>query len=239
MNANAQTQPIPYTLNERRSVMISAALGYWLDFYDLIIIAFLIPAIQKSLGISLPEAGAITSLTLLGSVAGGIFFGWLGDKIGRKPALLWTLAVFAVGSVLSAFAWNFQSLLVFRFIAGIGIGGEWAAGMVLFNEVWDPKKRGLGSAIVHAMSALGVAAASTAAIWALTSFSPEWGWRVALLTGGAPILLMVYVRFWMPESRLWLQYDALRRSGQLPPEKMSELASVFEVFRGAGAAARK
>lgn len=224
---------IGYSDREKRAVALSATLGFCLDFYDLVIIAFLIVPIQKSLGISLTQAGGITSLTLIGSVGGGIFFGWLGDKIGRKPTLLWTLALFATGSVLSAFAWNYESLLSFRFIAGLGIGGEWAAGIVLFNEVWNPKRRGFGSGVVQAMAAVGAAAASTVAIWALSTFSAEWGWRVALLTGGAPIFLMIYVRLWMPESKLWTQYDRLRRSGELPPEKMSEKASVLEVFRGA------
>ena len=222
-----------YTDRERRSVALSATLGFWLDFYDLVIIAFLIVPIQKSLGISLTQAGALTSVTLLGSVAGGIFFGWLGDKIGRKPTLLWTLALFAAGSALTAFSWDFESLLSFRFLAGLGIGGEWAAGMVLFNEVWNPKKRGFGSGVVQAMSAVGAATASIVAVWALSTFSPEWGWRIALLSGGAPIFLMVYVRFWMPESQLWMQYDKLRRAGELPPEKLNEKASVLEVFRGA------
>ena len=207
-----QSGGMAYTGSEKRAVALSATLGFCLDFYDLVIIAFLIVPIQKSLGISLTQAGALTSVTLIGSVAGGIFFGWLGDKIGRKPTLLWTMALFATGSMFSAFSWNFESLLLFRFLAGLGIGGEWAAGIVLFNEVWNPKRRGFGSGVVQAMAAVGAALASTVAIWSLSTFSPEWGWRIALLTGGAPIFLMIYVRYWMPESRLWLQYDRLRRA---------------------------
>src|SRR5690348_17467051 len=78
--------------------------------------AFLLTQIQKSLNMSLPQTGLIVSMTLTGSVIGGIVIGWLGDQIGRKNALLASLALLAVGSILSAFAWDFVSLLAFRFI---------------------------------------------------------------------------------------------------------------------------
>ncbi len=223
----------PYTKAERRTVLISCALGYWLDFYNLVIVAFLMNAIEKSLSITLTEAGVITSLTLAGSVVGGILFGWIGDRIGRKNSLLLTLLIFSLGSIVSAFAWGYLSLLAFRFIAGVGLGGEWGAGMVLLNEIWNRKQRAFGSAAVQGMAGLGVAAAAVVAVWALHSFGPDWGWRIALLTGGAPIFLTVYVRFWMPESRLWLEYIRLREAGQLPPEKASEKSSLIEIFRGA------
>jgi MFS family permease len=222
-----------YSTAERWSVALSAILGYWLDFYNLVIVAFLMGAIQKSLGISLTEAGTITSVTLLGSVIGGLLFGWIGDRLGRKNALLLTLALFSAGAIVSAFAWDYPSLLVFRFVCGIGLGGEWGAGMVLFNEVWPAQRRGFGSSVVQAMAGVGTAAAAIVAVWALGSFPPDWGWRVALLSGGAPLLLMVYVRFWMPESRLWLEYERLRQAGQLPPEKANEASPILEILRGA------
>jgi MFS family permease len=105
--------------------------------------------------------------------------------------------------------------------------------MVLFNEVWPAHRRGFGSAVVQAMAGAGTAAAAVVAVWALASFSPDWGWRIALLTGGAPLLLMIYVRFWMPESRLWLEYERLRQAGDLPPEKAREASPILEMLRGA------
>jgi MFS family permease len=190
-------------------------------------------AIQKSLNISLTEAGITTTVTLAGSVVGGVLFGWLGDRIGRKNSLLWTLGLFSVGAILSAFSWDFNSLLVTRAITGIGLGGEWGAGIVLFNEVWDKNRRGFGSSVIQAASTGGIAAASIVAVWSLSTFSPDWGWRVALLTGGAPILLMVYVRFWMPESKLWLEYERMRAAGELPPEKAMAANPLIEIFKGA------
>ncbi|WP_454651135.1 MFS transporter [Bradyrhizobium liaoningense] len=222
-----------YTRKERVSVLVSTFLGYGLDFYNIMIVAFLMGAIQKDLNISLTQAGLITSVTLVGSIFGGIIFGWFGDKFGRKASLQATLGLFSAGAVLSAFSWDFNSLLIFRLIAGIGLGGEWGAGEVLFNEVWDRKKRGFGSSLIQAASTGGFGMAVIVAVWATTTFSPEWGWRIALLIGGCPILLMIYIRYSMPESRLWLAYNDLRKSGGLPAEKQNAKSPLVEIFRGA------
>ena len=228
-----QSSSLVYSSKEKSSVLISTLFGYGLDFYNILIISFIMGAIQKSLNISLTQAGVITSVTLMGSVVGGVLFGWLGDRVGRKNSLLWTLGLFSIGAILSAFAWDFESLLVTRAITGVGLGGEWGAGIVLFNEVWSKDRRGFGSSVIQAASTGGITAASIVAVWSLSAFSPDWGWRVALLTGGAPILLMVYVRFWMPESKLWLEYERMRAAGELPPEKASAANPLIEIFKGA------
>jgi len=212
---------------------VSTFLGYGLDFYNIMIVVFLMGAIQKDLNLSLTQAGLITSVTLAGSIVGGIIFGWFGDKLGRKASLQATLALFSAGAVLSAFSWDFTSLLIFRLIAGIGLGGEWGAGEVLFNEVWDRKKRGFGSCLIQAASTGGFAMAVIVAVWAGTTFNPEWGWRIALLIGGCPILLMIYIRYSMPESRLWLAYNELRKHGELPMDKQTAKSPLLEIFRGA------
>lgn len=224
---------LTYDKREKRSVLVSTVLGFGLDFYNILILAFLMGAIQKSLGITLTEAGIITTVTLIGSVLGGIIFGWLGDRIGRKNSLMLTLALFSLGAIASAFAWDFNSLLVLRTITGIGLGGEWGAGIVLFNEVWDKNRRGFGSCVVQAASSGGIAAAAVVSVWALGTFGPDWGWRIALLTGGSPILLMIYVRFWMPESKIWAEYERMRKAGELPPEKAESGSPLIEIFKGA------
>ena len=224
---------LAYTGRERSFVTWSAILGYAFDFYNLIIMAFLLTQIQRSLGMTLPQTGLIVSMTLTGSVIGGVGIGWLGDKIGRKNALLASLALLAAGSILSAFAWDFASLLAFRFITGIGVGGEWGAGMVLLNEVWRSERRGFGSCVVQAMSAAGTAIAVLVATFALTNLSDNQSWRAALLFGGLPIFLMIFIRAKMPESRLWSEYERLRKAGALPPEKAKERSSILEILRGA------
>jgi len=149
-------------------------------------------------------------------VIGGAAFGWIGDRMGRRTALQLTLGMFAVGSIASAFAWDYASLATLRLFTGIGLGGEWGAGMVLFNEAWNPKRRGLGSAFIQGSAVVASASASVVGIWAVSSFAPDMGWRVGFLTGGAPITLMIAIRFLMPESRAWLAFDAQRKAGLLP-----------------------
>jgi MFS family permease len=230
------TRPIAedsYSPRERRFVIGSALLGYVFDFYDLIIMAFLLTQIQHSLNMTLPQTGLIVAMTLTASVVGGVGIGWLGDKIGRKKALLASLALLAAGSILSALAWDFTSLLIFRIFTGIGVGGEWGAGMVLLNEVWRSRQRGFGSCLVQAMSAAGTAMAVLVATFALTNLSEDHAWRAALLFGGLPIVLMVFIRAKMPESKLWSEYEALRKAGRLPEEKRKQQAALLEIFRGA------
>jgi MFS family permease len=220
-----------YTRGERASIIVSCMLGFALDLYDVLILPFIMGSIQKSLNISLTYVASITSVTLIGSVIGGAIFGALGDKLGRKNALQLTLAVFALGSIASAFSWNYWSLAVLRFITGIGLGGEWGAGMVLFNEAWNKDRRGLGSAFIQGSAVLASASASIVGIWAITSFSQDWGWRIALLTGGSPIILMVFIRFFMPESKIWVDFDKKRRSGDLPVSIQRE-NTLIAMFRG-------
>jgi MFS family permease len=105
--------------------------------------------------------------------------------------------------------------------------------MVLFNEVWDRRRRGLGSSIIQASIAFGIGAASVVGVWAVGAYGADLGWRIALFTGASPVLLMIYVRFAMPESRLWTEYDRRRKAGELPPQKAAERSALIEIFRGA------
>ena len=220
-----------YSAGERAAIIFSCMLGFALDLYDVLIMPFLMSSIQVSLKITLTQVASVTSLTLIGSVIGGALFGWLGDRIGRKQALQLTLGVFAAGSIASAFAWDYTSLAVLRLITGIGLGGEWGAGMVLFNEAWNKDRRGLGSAFIQGSAVVASAGASIVGVWATTSFSPEWGWRIALLTGGSPILLMVFIRLFMPESKAWLQFDRARQSG-LVESRARTTNTLLLMFRG-------
>ena len=206
-----------YTGLQRGAIIVSCMLGFALDLYDVLIMPFLMPAIQRSLDLTLTEVASVTSLTLIGSVVGGLAFGWIGDRMGRRTALQLTLGLFALGSIASAFAWNYVSLAGLRLLTGVGLGGEWGAGMVLFNEAWNPKRLGLGSAFIQGSAVIASASASVVGIWVVSSFAPDMGWRVGYLTGGAPIVLMIAIRFLIPESRAWLAFNAQRKAGLLPP----------------------
>lgn len=232
MDASVLSGQATYTPRERRSVLWSVLGGYWLDFYNLLIISFTMSALTSTFGISLGQAGILTSVMLVTSLIGGVSFGWLADRYGRKRALLWALALFSIGAVVSAFSWDYTSLLVTRAIAGIGIGGEWGIGMVLFSEVYSSKRRGLGVAAIQGMSMAGLALAVLVSTFFALHLSPNWSWRASFLIGAAPVLLMIYVRITMPESKLWREYDELRRSGNLPETKARQRSSLVEIFKG-------
>src|SRR5580698_8117297 len=155
--APATSDASRYSTGERTAIIVSCMLGFALDLYDVLIMPFLMGSIQKSLGISLAQVSSVTSLTLIGSVIGGALFGYLGDRVGRKQALQLTLLMFAAGSIASAFAWDYWSLAILRFVTGIGLGGEWGAGMVLFNEAWNKERRGLGSAFIQGSAVIASA----------------------------------------------------------------------------------
>jgi SHS family lactate transporter-like MFS transporter len=223
-------EELGYTTLQRASIIFSCMFGFALDLYDVLIMPFLMPSIQKSLQISLTQVSSVTSITLIGSVIGGIVFGRLGDKIGRRQTLQLTLALFSVGSIASAFAGNYWSLSILRFITGVGLGGEWGAGMVLFNEAWNKNRRGLGSAFIQGTAGVATAVAAIVGVWATTSFSLDWGWRIALLTGGSPIVLMIFVRIFVPESKAWQQFDRMRRDG-LTRVEQKETNSIVSIYR--------
>jgi len=197
-----------YSRGQRAAIIGSAMLGFGLDMYNILILTFVFDAIRTTFSASLEAASAVATATLTGSVIGGIAFGVIGDRLGRKIALQWALVAFSLGTIASAFSSNIWILIALRFITGIGLGGEWGAGMVLFNEAWDDRYRGFGSAAIQAMSVVGGAAASIVGLWAISRYGTSFGWRVALFIGGAPILLMIFVRYVMPESKVWQAHTA-------------------------------
>jgi MFS family permease len=222
------SQSNDYTAGQRYAIMISAMLGYILDFYDVLIFPFLLPAIQRSMSLSLTEVGSLQALTLFGSAIGGAIFGVVGDRFGRKTSLQLTIILFSVAALISAFAWNYWSLAILRLITGIGLGGEYGVGMVLFNEAWKKSSRGFGAAALQGCAVIASSAASIVGIWLIATFSDEWSWRIGLLTGGVPILLTIFIRFFMPESKIWQEYDAERRAGRdVAKPRTLPLADIF------------
>lgn len=193
----------PYTTPQRWIILLSAILGYVTDGYNLLVITFVLPSITKDLGLSTGQAGTIITVQLVASIAGGALFGRLGDARGRKSALTWSIAVFSLGALLSAFSWGYTSLLVTRLVAGIGLGGEWGVGMALFNEAWT-KHRGLGASVIQSALPVGSLLAGLVAAQIVAAQGPG-GWRLVLATGCLPIVLCVVIRIWMPESRVWLR----------------------------------
>ena len=140
-------------------------------------------------------------ISLFATGLGGVIFGALGDRFGRKRVLQWTIIVYSIGTLLCAFSWSFYSLVIFRFITGLGVGGEWATGQTYINETFPDKFRAKFGAFMQSGAPVGVILA--AIVGGL--ISPIIGWRMTFLVSILPALAVVSVRKHLNESDVWLQ----------------------------------
>jgi Major Facilitator Superfamily len=131
-----------------RKALAASAIGYAMDGFDLLILGFMLQAISTDLHLTPPQAGSLVTWTLIGAVAGGILFGVLSDYYGRVRVLTWTILLFAAFTGLCAFAQSYWDLLIYRTIAGLGLGGEFGIGMTLVAEAWPATKTRAARAIL-------------------------------------------------------------------------------------------
>jgi len=193
--------------------LMGSTAGYAVDGFDLLILSFMLPAIAATLQLAPAQAGALVSATLVGAVAGGIIFGVLSDRFGRVRVLSWTIMLFAVFTGLCAFAQGFYDLLVYRTVAGIGLGGEFGIGMALAAEAWPPKYRARATSYVGMGWQLGVLMAAL-----LTpALLPHVGWRGMFLLGIVPALLAWILRKRLHEPELFLRAKSSRPANAFKP----------------------
>ena len=174
-------------------------VGWMFDFYDLALFSYLIPAIGKDLGLSVHQEAWLLGIGLGASGIGGILFGWLGDRFGRKAVMTWTILLYSLGTGLSAFASEPFLFFALRAIAGLGIGGEWAIGHALVAESVAISKRGRAAAWLQSGEPLGVALAAVVGLSVATLI----GWRAVLGFSALTGLWALVVRRHLPESKLW------------------------------------
>ena len=177
--------------------LIGSAMGYAMDGFDLLILAFLLGAIGADLGLTPAEAASLATWTLIGAVAGGVLFGLMADRFGRVRVLTWTILVFAVFTGLSAFARGYEDLRLYRTIAGLGLGGEFGIGMALVAEAWPASMRARVSSYVG----LGWQAGVLAAALIVPLLLPRIGWRGMFALGVLPALLCSICGAASPKSR--------------------------------------
>ncbi|HEY5858317.1 MAG TPA: MFS transporter [Aldersonia sp.] len=177
-----------------RRAFVGAFGGYGLDSYDFQVLPLSLGAIASYFALTTGEAGLLTTVTLLVSALGGALAGVLADKIGRVKTLQVTVATYTIFTVLCGFAPNFETLLVFRALQGLGFGGEWAAGAILVAEYAKSKYRGRAVAYVQSSWAVGWALAVLMYTIVFQIFDEDFAWRVMFWTGALPALLIVWVR---------------------------------------------
>ena len=182
---------------------MGSAVGYAMDGFDLLILGFMLSALSADLNLTPGQAGSLVTWTLIGAVFGGIFFGILSDKYGRIRVLTWTIVLFAVFTGLCAFAQGYWDLLIYRTIAGIGLGGEFGIGMALAAEAWPARHRARVSSYVALGWQLGVLGAAVLTPLLL----PSIGWRGMFLVGVIPAVVAWVIRNKLHEPEVFTARD--------------------------------
>lgn len=195
--------------------LCGSAVGYAMDGFDLLILGFMLTAISADLQLTPGQAGSLVTWTLIGAVFGGIVFGALSDRYGRIRVLTWTIVLFAVFTGLCAFATGYWDLLVYRTIAGIGLGGEFGIGMALAAEAWPARHRARVSSYVALGWQVGVLGAALLTPLLL----PLIGWRGMFLVGVIPALVAWFIRHKIHEPEVFVRKPAAPKSSR------------FEAFR--------
>ncbi|MGX4686854.1 MFS transporter [Vagococcus sp. JNUCC 83] len=174
----------------QRKVLVSTAAGIGLENMDIMFLAFSLSSIISSLQVTSAQAGFISTITNLGMLAGGIFFGLLADKIGRVKVFAYTVITFSIASLLMFFASNIYLVYLFRFIAGIGAGGEYGACMSLVSETFSKKNLARATSVVAIGGQVGAIVAAVLA----SLIIPVLGWKMLYVIGVLPIFFVLFIR---------------------------------------------
>src|SRR2546423_5581276 len=188
----------------QRRTLLAAALGWMLDAFDAMLYALVLTYIMRDLGMSKAVAGSLGSLTLLASGIGGVAFGFLADRVGRKRALILIILTYSICSFASGLSTSILMLAVFRFILGLGMGGEWNTGATLVAETWPTELRAKAIAIVQSSWAIGYAFAALVAGIVLHYAD----WRMVFCVGILPALVTLWIQKGVPESEMWRAHRA-------------------------------
>jgi MFS family permease len=189
-------------------VVIALGVTWIIDGLEVTLAGALSGAFKQStiLRFTNTDVGFASSAYLAGAVLGALFFGWLTDRWGRKKLFFITLAVYVTATAATALSWDLLSFALFRFLTGAGIGGEYTAINSSIQELVPARYRGRTDLAINGSYWLGAAVGAAGSIVLLDPaiINPEIGWRLAFLIGAALGIIVVVMRFWLPESPRWL-----------------------------------
>ncbi|MEU6686626.1 MFS transporter [Streptomyces sp. NPDC046832] len=177
-----------------RRAFAGAFGGYALDSYDYFTLPLSMVALSAYFGLNSGQTGLFTTVTLVFSAVGGALAGVLADRVGRVRALMVTVITYAVFTVACGFAPNYETLLVFRALQGLGFGGEWAVGAILVAEYASAKNRGRTLGAIQSSWAVGWGLAVIVYTLVFSVAGDDLAWRIMFWTGALPALLVIWLR---------------------------------------------
>src|SRR6202521_431023 len=202
--------PRDVTSAERKS-LIAGSLGWMLDAMDVMLYSFVLTNLILEFSMNTRTAGLLSSLTLVASAIGGFLFGILADRIGRTRALMPSILVYSLASAACGLSHSIPQLAFFRFLLGLGMGGEWTAAAALIAETWRPEHRGKALGLMQSSYAIGEAIAALVVALVL----PHFGWRPVFFVGVLPAFLVFWIQRRVPEPELWKQRAARKEKVSL------------------------
>ncbi|KKI90400.1 MFS transporter [Bacillus sp. SA1-12] len=212
-------------MNYRKKTVVASVAGLTLEGMDIMFISFAMSMIISEFSIDLATGGLISSITNIGMLIGGVLFGILADKYGRVRIFTYTIILFAIGTALTGLATNIEQVYLYRFIAGLGAGGEYGIGMALVAEAWPKNKQGRVSSYVSVGAQYGVILAALLSAMIL----PVFGWRALFFVGVLPVIFAYIVRKNLDESPEWV---AAQKEKQVESKKENgKLQKLFETPR--------
>jgi MFS family permease len=199
--------------------LAAATLGWVLDSMDVYLFIIAMPILLRHFGMTRGMGGFLGSLTLIASAIGGVAFGFIADRFGRTRSMMASILIYSVFTAACGFAQTITQLAIFRFLLGLGVGGEWSTGAALISETWPQKHRGKAFGIMQSGFAVGFALAAAVAAVVL----PHWGWRGAFFVGILPALVTLWLRKNVEEPEVWRNARAEVVSGKQAAPKLSGL----------------
>jgi putative MFS transporter len=246
----ARLERLPFSRFHFRLAAI-LGVGTFFDAFDALTIATALAVVFNVLHISFLNAGFLISAAYVGQFIGAWAFGYLSEAVGRKFAFITALLIFGILSVATAFAWDFQSLVVCRILQGLGLGGEVPVAGALFGEYLRTANRGRIGLLYQSLFIWGAALTPAIGVGVFSIFGQDPGWRVLFILGGIPALVAIYACFALPESARWLAdqgrldeaekivagIEAEPRKTPLPPLRILQQPApqkthLAELFRG-------
>jgi MFS family permease len=186
----------------QRRTVVAAGLGWMLDAFDVMLYSIVLTTLMRAFGMTKTTAGLLNTLTLIASAIGSVIFGLLADRMGRRRMLSLSILTYSLFTFACGFSTTITTLAIFRFLLGLGMGGEWNSGATLVAETWPSAWRGRALGIVQSSWAIGYALAALVAGIILAHAS----WRWVFFVGVLPALVVFWIQHDVPEPALWKQH---------------------------------